>query len=84
MSGRISIDFAVAEGAALRMLGLIERRGFEVRGISMAQQDGLGSLTLDVEPRDPGRRLDVIAGQLRRLNEVRQVTFSTQASGIHQ
>jgi acetolactate synthase regulatory subunit len=78
---RIVIDFAAAEGAVLRMLGLVERRGFEVRGISMGQQDGRGSLTLDVQPRDESRRLEVVAGQLKRLNEVRNVSLSTPASG---
>lgn len=77
MSGRIDIGFAMAEGAVLRMLGLVERRGFEVRGIAMAEErDGQGNLRLDVRPRDAGRRLEVIAGQLRRLHDVRHVSFS--------
>ena len=76
MSGRIEIDFAMAEGALLRMLGLVERRGF--RGIAMAEGEGQGSLALDVRPRDAGRRLEVIAAQLRRLHDVRQVSFSDQ------
>ena len=74
MSARIQIDFAPAEGAVLRMLGLVERRGFELRRIAMAEENGRGSLSLDVAPRDAGRRLDVIAGQLRRLHEVQTVT----------
>ena len=76
MSGRIEIDFAMAEGALLRMLGLVERRGFEVRAIAMAE--GQGSLSLDVRARDAGRRLEVIAAQLRRLHDVRHVRFSDQ------
>ena len=78
MSARIEIAFAPAEGAVLRMLGLVERRGFEVRAISMAELAGRGSLSLDVTPRDSGRRLDVIAAQLRRLNDVQSVSFSEQ------
>jgi acetolactate synthase II small subunit len=78
MTQRIQIDFAMAEGALLRMLGLVERRGFEVRGLAMAERDGRGSLSLEVRPRDAGRRLDVIAGQLRRLADVRNVTVSSQ------
>ncbi|HEX8667762.1 MAG TPA: ACT domain-containing protein [Allosphingosinicella sp.] len=74
MSARIEIDFAPAEGAVIRMLGLIERRGFELRSIAMAEHAGRGSLSIDVAPRDAGRRLDVIAGQLRRLHEVQTVT----------
>ena len=45
MSGRIHVDFDAAEGAVLRMVGLVERRGFAVSGISMAALDGRGSLS---------------------------------------
>jgi len=78
-TGRVEIDFALAEGAVLRMLGLVERRGFEVRGIAMAERDGQGSLALDLRPRDAGRRLELIAAQLRRLHDVRHVSFSDQS-----
>jgi acetolactate synthase II small subunit len=75
MTGRIHVDFAAGEGALLRMVGLIERRGFAVSAVSMAAVEGRGSLSLDVEPRDAGRRLEVIAAQLRRLHEVRHVSI---------
>ena len=80
MSGRIEIDFTMAEGAVLRMLGLVERRGFEVCGIAMAERGGQGSLALDFRPRDGERRLEVIASQLRRLHDVRQVSLSDRDS----
>ena len=76
---RIEIDFAMNEGAVLRMLGLVERRGFEVRGIRMAEaRDGRGALALDVRPRDAGRSLEVVAGQLQRLHDVGSVICSNQ------
>ena len=74
-TGRIEIDFAMHEGAVLRVLGLVERRGFEVRGIAMAEKaPGRGALALDVRARDAGRNLDIVAGQLQRLHDVRNVT----------
>ena len=73
MTERIEIDFAMAEGAMLRMLGLIERRGFEVASVSMTSGSGQGRLAVDINPRDASRRVEVIAGQLRRLTDVRQV-----------
>ncbi|MFN3388364.1 MAG: ACT domain-containing protein [Allosphingosinicella sp.] len=76
MSARIDIGFAPAEGAVLRMLGLVERRGFALRAVAMSEAEGV--LSIDVEPRDAGRRLDVIAAQLRRLAEVRTVTTHEQ------
>ena len=84
MTGRIEIQFAPAEGAVLRMLGLVERRGFEVRGIEMAQGEGQGSLSLQVEPRDPSRQLPIVAAQLRRLIEVQSVSVSSPAPGAPQ
>jgi acetolactate synthase II small subunit len=81
VSGRIEIGFANAEGAVLRMLGVVERRGFELRGISMSEHDGQGALSLEVQARLPERSLDVVAAQLRRLDGVRQVSFSTSGPG---
>ena len=74
MTGRIEIGFAMNEGAVMRMLGLVERRGFEVRAIRMAEAgDGQGALALDVHARDAGRSLATVAGQLQRLHDVRNV-----------
>ena len=73
MVTRLNIAFAPGEGALVRMLGLVERRGFDVRGVSMAD----GSMTLDVEARDGSRRLDMLDLQLRRLVDVRDVRVAT-------
>lgn len=81
MSERIEIAFSPAEGAVLRMLGLVERRGFLVSGITMTAIANHGSLAFDVEPLDPSRRLDVVARQLRRLIEVQSVAVSQKHSG---
>ena len=74
MSG-VTIAFAPGEGAVVRMLGLVERRGFTVRSIVMSE----GSMTIDVEARDASRRLDVLDLQLRRLHEVRDVQIAQAA-----
>lgn len=84
MTERISIEFKAAEGAVSRVLGLVERRGFRVRGLSMAEQGESGSLTMDVDIRDAGRRLDVLGLQLSRLAEVSSVSFSDPGSGALQ
>jgi acetolactate synthase-1/3 small subunit/acetolactate synthase II small subunit len=81
VSGRIEIGFNNAEGAVLRMLGAVERRGFELRGISMSERGGEAALSLEVQARLPERSLEVVAAQLRRLDEVRQVSFSTSGPG---
>jgi acetolactate synthase regulatory subunit len=63
------------------MLGVVERRGFVVRGIAMAENSSAANIAIDVEARDPLRRLDVLTRQLERLIEVRSVTFSTEQAG---
>ena len=78
-TGSIEIGFAMAEGAVMRMLGLVERRGFEVRGIVMAESaDGNGALTLNVRARDLSRSLEIVAGQLQRLHDVSTVSCSNK------
>jgi acetolactate synthase II small subunit len=84
VSQRLTINFAPAEGAVLRMLGLVERRGYAVRGLTMEQKDDQGLLVMDVDPRDPGRRIDVVAQQLRRLIDVHCVTLASRDSGSAQ
>ncbi len=83
MSGQLQIRFDNAEGALLRLLGTVERRGFVLREVAMADGPDDALLTLDVEPRDPSRSLEIVVRQLDRLVDVRSVTFSSQQSGPH-
>ena len=76
MSPQVTIDFTAAEGAVVRMVGLVERRGFRVTGISMAEEPDKSSMRLDVQPLDDKRSLDVLALQLGRLHEVQKVSVS--------
>ena len=84
MNGRLIIDFGAEEGAVIRIVGLVERRGFELRGIAMSGDGPRASLTLDVTARDAGRRLDVLDLQLRRLTGVSQVSVFPQSMGASQ
>ena len=81
MSERLTIDFTPAEGALIRVLGLIERRGYLLRSVAMGEQEKGASLIVDVEPRDSGRRVQVVAEQLRRLVDVSNVTTATESAG---
>ncbi len=73
MSARLSIDFAPAEGAVPRMVGLVERRGYVIHGLTMSRDDQNAVLLLEVEPRDSGRQVQVVARQLERLIDVKSV-----------
>jgi acetolactate synthase regulatory subunit len=81
MTGRIHVDFDAAEGALLRMVGLVERRGFAVSSLAMDARQGRGSLSLELEPRDPNRRIEIVANQLRRLHDVRFVSILSPEPG---
>lgn len=74
MTEQLQISFTPGEGAMVRMLGLIERRGFALRGMTMSEASEEGSLRLEVEPRDPARTVDVVVRQLERLVDVRSVS----------
>jgi acetolactate synthase-1/3 small subunit/acetolactate synthase II small subunit len=77
---RLTISFAPAEGAVLRMLGLVERRGYALRGVTMSENGDGGVLVVDVEPRDASRRINVVAQQLGRLVDVRSVSLAQPGS----
>ena len=81
MSERLIVNFTPAEGAAIRMLGLVERRGYSLRGLTMEEQPGGASMTIDLEPRAPSRRIEVVARQLDRLVDVNSVSIVTASQG---
>jgi acetolactate synthase regulatory subunit len=62
------------------MLGLVERRGFRVRSIAMREEGEAGSLALDLQADGPSRSLSVLALQLGRLKEVRNVSIPGTSS----
>ena len=81
MTARITVNLKPAEGSVVRVLGLVERRGYVLRGLSMKEQADSGSLVIDVEPRDAGRRVPVLTEQLGRLVDVNSVTVATRDTG---
>ena len=81
MTERLTVSFAPAEGAVLRILGLVERRGYALRGLKMSEKGENGVIVVDVEPRDSSRRVNVVAQQLGRLVEVHSVALATRDAG---
>lgn len=73
---RLFVEFETAEGAVLRMMGLVERRGFRIRRVAMAEQPNgrTGSLALVIVPHDGNRSIEVLTRQLERLHGVRSVS----------
>jgi len=76
---RLVVEFTAEEGALIRMLGVVERRGFIVRRTVMAELPcgRRATLALTVEPRDSGRSVEMLALQLGRIHGVGRVHHET-------
>jgi len=77
VSERLLIAFASAEGAVVRMLGLIERRGYSLRTVSMEASAEGASMMVEAGPRGRARNTEVLARQLARLVDVQSVSILT-------
>ena len=75
MTERLVVEYLAGEGALVRMLGLVERRGFILRRSVMAELPcgRRATLALTVEPRDSGRSVEMLALQLGRIHGVGRV-----------
>jgi acetolactate synthase regulatory subunit len=72
----LKIEFEAEEGALLRLLGTIQRRGFAVASITMPEFTGaLKTVHLTLEPMQASYRIEVLQRQIARLHEVRAVTL---------
>ena len=76
---RLVVEYLAGEGALVRMLGLVERRGFVLRRSVMAELPcgRRATLALTVEPRDAGRSIETLARQLGRLHGVGKIHCET-------
>ena len=71
MNRTIEISLERAEGAIIRAIGLIERRGFAVTSISTIAGTAAGLLGLRLEVASRGRPYDVLIRQIEKLFDVR-------------
>lgn len=69
----LTLLLANNEGALLRTLGLIERRGFRLG--AMTVRPSVYGLHLNLNLAAEGRAPDVLLRQLRRLGDVREVSM---------
>lgn len=78
MSNTIHIQIDRADGSLQRLIGLVERRGFEIHGMAMgdfAVEAGSDwrTLALTVASRDGTRCVDNLSRQIDRLFGVRRI-----------
>lgn len=80
MTADIVIDFTRSEGAVLRLIGQVERRGFEVTAITMPEAGpGPARLTLGLAARDASRNVDTLSRHLSKIHGVTAVRASVRA-----
>ena len=79
MNHLIHIELDRLEGSLLRILGLVERRGFHIDEMELFDlgEDKRG-LTIQVRPRDPSRSSDTLGLQIDRLYGVRRLHEAPQ------
>lgn len=73
MTDTFVIQIDRSEGALQRLIGLIERRGFHIDRMSVADLGTLREVRLKVSARDATRSVDVLGRQIDRLIGVRRM-----------
>jgi acetolactate synthase II small subunit len=81
MNHLIHIELDRLEGSLLRILGLVERRGFHIDGMELFDlgEDKRG-LTLKVRPRDASRSLDTLGLQIDRLYGIKRLSADPRSA----
>ncbi|MBD3834893.1 MAG: ACT domain-containing protein [Brevundimonas sp.] len=69
----IHIQIDRADGSLQRLIGLVERRGFHIDGMSMADEGVSRRIALTVRGRDAARSIDNLGCQIDRLFGVARV-----------
>ena len=65
------IDMDMEEGTMVRLLGTIQRRGFALQGLSLPDGEAKRKkVTVTVTPLNAAFRVEVLARQIERLQEV--------------
>ena len=83
MSDTIHIQIDQADGSLQRLIGLVERRGFHIDGMSMADEGAMRRIALTVRGRDAARSIDTLGRQIDRLIGVARIqaqTFQSEAA----
>ncbi|WP_242078118.1 ACT domain-containing protein [Brevundimonas diminuta] len=74
MSNTIHIQIDRADGSLQRLIGLVERRGFHIDGMALADEGAFRRIALTVRGRDASRCMDNLGRQIDRLFGVRRIS----------
>ena len=77
MNHTLRMNIQKVEGAIIRLLGLIERRGFSVTAMNAHTDDAAQQVEITVHVHSAGRSVDTLARQIGKLYDVRNVVCLT-------
>lgn len=77
MTDTILIHIDRAEGSLQRLIGLIERRGFHIDRMSIADAGAQREVRIGVRARDGGRCTEVLGRQIDRIIGARRLGAAT-------
>ena len=79
MNHTLRMNIYKVEGALIRLLGLIERRGFSVTSMNAHADEGQQHVEVTVHVHSTGRSVETLARQIQKLYDVRSVACLTAA-----
>ena len=79
MSRRLEITMAANEGALIRVLGTVERRGYSLNSLHVEKTDDLMQVSMQIES---DRDANVLCRQLDRLFDVQSVNLEAQLEAV--
>ena len=77
----IHLEVDRAEGSLQRLIGLVERRGFEIDRVELTGAGAMRTVALEISARDPDRCFQVLGRQIDRLVGVRRTDPSSDGGG---
>lgn len=77
MNHTLRMNLHKVEGALIRLLGLIERRGFAVTSMNACTDEHSVEVTVDIH--SAGRSVETLTRQIQKLYDVRSVACLTAA-----
>lgn len=80
MTDTIHIRIDRADGSLQRLIGLVERRGFHIDGMSLIEEGAARRVALAVRGRDDGRCVDSLGRQIDKLFGMDRVAFQPEVA----
>ena len=76
MTDTIQIQIDRADGSLQRLIGLVERRGFHIDGMSLSDEGAIRRVQMKVRGRDAGRCMENLGRQIDKLIGATRVGFA--------